>query len=228
MSEDRPRLVDAAKAAGILSIEDGPWPAIVDSYDADTGQATVIPTPRVRDRKSGKAYDLGPITVPVAWFGSGSVVIDSELVQGDEVLLVPCTPSIRAWLTAGGVTDGQGPGARLGESVAFPVRLSGPRRPGAPGVRLRIGDASGSGRVTIDVEAGGTVKVQASAVELGAELSPKLAVARDTDPVNSTAAFTAWRTSVEAQIVVAGGGAVTPLAGPVGTIGATSTEVTSS
>jgi hypothetical protein len=233
MAEDQPTIVDLLRTTRTLAPDDTrfPWPAIVDSFDASTGRAVVCPAPRLRDRLSGQAYDLGPVEVPVVWFGTGSVIIDSELVKGDEVLLVPTGPSLRAWLDVGGVTDGQGRGQSLGEAVAFPVRLSGPRRPGAAGVRLRLGDADGSGRITIDVSAGGEVKIEGATVELGA--GAKLAVARDTDAVIIAAAYTTFVTQVTAFLNSAG-----PLVGPagitpvvsstVGTIQASSTEVSSS
>lgn len=226
MAKDDPRLLDLARATDILSPKAGPWPAIVDSYDPATGQAVVLTTPRVREYASEKVYEPSPISVPVVWFGSASVAIDTELVQGDEVLLIPCAPSIRAWLTQGGLTDGTGPGRSLGDSVAFPVRLSGPRRPGAPGVRLRVGDSSGSGAVLINVDAGGEVRVQAASVSLGAEVSPKKPVGRDGDNTLAGAALFAWGTALAGATGVPN--PWTQGVTPVGALQATSTEVESS
>jgi hypothetical protein len=229
--EDNPELKDTLRETGVLERRFWTMVGVVDSYDAETLEATVLPTPRMKDRLSGRAYDLGPVTLPVAWpvmFG-GDVVIQGELAKGDEVEISVPDANMLPWFQQGGVVDSAGPGRKLGGGWCKPVGLSTQRRPDGVGGEFVLGRASGDATVVITVTGPGQVRIQAPSVELGAAASPKLPVARDTDPVNTNAAFTAWRSAVEAGILAAGGGVVPPLAGTaIGNVSATSTEVESS
>jgi len=226
------RLLDLAKTAGLLANPDltGNWPAIVESYDAARGLATVHPAIRNKDRTTGKAYDMGPYRVPVLWHRAGEGVDDGHLVEGDEVLLVPCTPTFGAWLLAGGTQDGAGAGAVLGNAFAVPMGASSKRRPSPPPVgTMRRGRPDGTATVLVDVTSEAparSIKIQAPSVSLGSASLPKKKVGRDGDPVLADPVLVAWG----AAIATFTGGAIpnpwTP-ATPVGAVQATSTEVES-
>ena len=224
---DDPEIKDVIEATGVTTRRFWTMLGIVDSYDAAKATAIVRPTPRLRDRKSGKAYELGPVELPVAWPAWGDVVIQGELSKGDEVEITTGDASYRAWFLDGGVTDSQGPGRKIGDAWCSPVALSIGRRATVPSGEVYLGRRTGAATVIITVTGAGEVRVQAPSVVLGAEPTPKLAVARDGDPVTSSAAFTTWRTSVEAGILAAGGGVVVPLVGATGEVQATSAEVSS-
>lgn len=230
--EDEPELVDCFRVAGAGQRRWYSMPAIVESYDEATSTAVVKPAIRLRNLRSGSAYEAKPIEVPVAWLtlDGGEVGIQGILREGDEVTLHTTDADMRAsgWLASGGTVDGRGDGFKLGSSYAVPRSVSTPRRPGSTSGAFVLGRFDGTATVVIDTAEPKAVKVQASSVSLGAEASPKVAVARDGDNVLTSAGFTTWRTAVEAGILAAGGGVVAPLVGPVGAVQATSTEVESS
>jgi hypothetical protein len=204
--------------------------AIVDTYSTDNATAVVKPTHRIVDRKSGKAYDLGPFEVPVAWPRWGPVGIEGVLEPGDEVAVHCPDHALRSWLAQGGIIDSPGPGRKLGDAYAVPAGFSNNNRPSGQSGDTRIGRRDGTATVIITVTGTGEVRIQAPSVVLGAELSPKLAVARDTDPVSQRAALTSWASQVAGFINGLAPGTVAPPAilDPIGTISATSTEVESS
>lgn len=228
--KDNPEIKDVIRATGAIERKFWTMVAVVDSYDAESIEATVTPTPRMKDAQSGKTYDLGPITVPVSWpvFFGGAVAIQGELRKGDEVKITVPDADLRAWYTQGGIVDPSGRGRKLGGGWCEPVGLSTQRRPSSAGGEFRIGRQDGTATVVITVDGSGQVRIEAPSVVLGAAASPKRPVGRDEDPVSSTAAFTTWRTDVEAGILAAGGGVVAPLVGPIGQVDATSVEVESS
>jgi hypothetical protein len=170
---------------------------------------------------SGKAYDLGPVSVPVLWPGWGAVVFDGELAKGDEVLLIPCAPIILSWLLQGGVIDPEGPGRSVGNAFALPMRASAGRRPQST-ADARLGRDDGTATILITVTGAGEVKIQAPSVVLGSAASPKLALARDTDPVQIGPAQLTWLNSVGTATMVGAFPAST-----IGTVDATSAEAVS-
>ena len=228
------RLVDLAKADGSLANPDltGHWPAIVESYNAASGMATVHPAIRVKDRTTGKAYDLGPYRVPVLWHRAGEGVDDGHLVEGDEVLLIPCTPTFGAWLLAGGTQDGAGAGAVLGNAFAVPMAASSKRRPSPPPVgTMRRGRPDGTATVLMDVGAllptGRSIKVQAPSVSLGSAVLPKKKVARDGDPVLCGSTLFAWGQAIDTFTIGVIPNPWVQGVTVVGTVQASSTEVES-
>ena len=221
---DNPEIKDVIRATGAGQRRWTCMPAIVQSYDVEAITAKVKPAVRLRDLKSGVAYEPSELVVPVGWpvmFG-GAIVIQGELRQGDEVVLHVADAAIQAWLTQGGIVDGSGAGRRLGSSWAEPRGLSVQRRPGSVGGRFVVGRADGTATIITTVDGPGEILVQAPSVKLGAEASAKRAVGRDDDPVSIGATQLSWLNSVGAATMVGAFPAST-----IGTLSATSVEVES-
>jgi hypothetical protein len=110
--------------------------------------------------------------------------------------------------------------------VAKPVQSSTPNRPSPlpPSTLMLIGTKDGATTIVLGVD--GSVSVQSSIVRIGASTSPALPVARDLDTITPGAALFTWA----AALTVATGVPNPWTAGvgpPVGTVAATSVEVTS-
>lgn len=167
------------------------------------------------------------VTIPIAWPSWGDIVIQGKLSVGDEVLVECMDKNWLAWLEVGGVSPDLAPGGhQSGYAVASPVQVSKVRRPIALDVATKLLVGTRDGTSTVVYGEDGSISVQSALVRLGAATTPTaLPVARDTDPVNTNAAFTTWRTAMEAAVLPV---VVPPLIGTaIGTSSATSTEVTS-
>jgi hypothetical protein len=205
------------------------FPGIVAQVADLEGRVLVQPAIRIPAR-NGQQVTPRPVLIPVAWPSWGVYGFQGVLAVGDEVLVRCQDKNWLAWLVTGGQVDDVAIGGhQSGYAVAEPVQLSKPRRlpPLPTGTALRIGTKDGSTTVVFGVD--GSISVQSGNVRLGAAATaPALAVARDTDAVDTNVAFTTWRTNVEAGVLAGGGGVVPPLVGTaIGTVDASSTEVTS-
>ena len=227
---DQPSAIDVHRVAiaATLARFQCSFPGIVTSAEGPDGRVGVQPAIMIAT-KAGQQIPAKPITIPVAWPSWGGIAIQGKLGVGDEVIVECMDRNWLSWLQSGGVVPYTGTGGhQAGYAVAKPVQSSTPNRPSPlpPSTLMLIGTKDGA--TTIVMGADGSVSVQSSIVRIGASTSPALPVARDLDPANTTAAFTTWRTAVEAGVLAAGGGVVPPLIGlAVGTVSASSTEVTS-
>jgi len=226
--------VTAAQIELALARSQRCFPAIVVSYDEETMRAEVQPALRIRGAKTGSQTTPTVVTIPVAWPSWGDFVIQGVLEPGDEVLVECVDRNWLAWLQAGGVVDYNAIGGRqAGYAVARPLALSNGKAPGklGQGEAVKIGKRDGS--ATVVIMADGQVRVQASDVRLGSSVGAPLAVGRDTDPVTMLAVITTFFTQVAAVLnapgpVIGAPATITPIVTTtIGTIAATSTEVTS-
>jgi hypothetical protein len=202
------------------------FPAIVVSYDGQTMRAEVQPAIRIRS-KNGQQTTPTVVTIPVDWMSWGDHVIQGVLTQGDEVLVECMDRNWLAWLESGGVADYNAIGGRqAGYAVAKPRQLSNGKRPGplGAGEAVKIGKRDGSS--TVVLMADGQVRIQSSDVRLGSTGGATAPVARDSDNVLIAATMKTW-----ADALAVATGVVNPwVAGPtlpIGTVNASTTEVTS-
>ena len=201
------------------------FPGIVVSYDAQTMRATVQPALRIRSA-NGQQTTPKSVQLPVAWPSWGEIVIQGKLAPGDEVIVECQDRNWLAWLQQGGVVDYNAiGGAQAGYAIAKPTQVSDGRRPQAlgPGEAVRVGRRDGSSTVVIMDD--GQLRVQSTDVRLGSAVGLPLAVARDNDPISAGAVLFAWG----AALTVATGvpNPWTQGVTPVGSIDASTTEVTS-
>lgn len=219
--------VQAAAFASLISRRQNVFPGVVTSVEVD-GRVVVQPGIMIASR-NGQQTPAKPVTIPIGWLSWGDVAIQGKLAPTDEVDVVCQDANWLSWLESGGVTPNLAPGGhQSGYAVAMPIQMSKVRRPPplGPTDKIRVGTIDGLSTVVWGED--GSISVQSSQVRLGAAASPTLAVGRNTDPVDTNAAFTTWRTAVEVGVAAGGGGVVPPLAGTtIGTLTATSGEVES-
>ena len=105
-------------------------PARVVSYDAGTDMIVAMPLMRARLR-NGDEIDVPTVDrVPVVWPSGGGWTIASQLVPGDEVLLVISDRDISGWIDTGQTTTpATGRSHNLTDAMAIVGLTSAPRQP---------------------------------------------------------------------------------------------------
>ncbi len=226
---DQPSDIDvhSVAIASVLDRFQCSFPGLVVEAADSQGRVKVQPAIRIRAR-NGQQLTPKVVLLPVEWpsWGGGAYGVQGKLAVGDEVLVRCQDKNWLAWLEVGGEVDDRAIGGhQSGYAVATPVQLSKPRRldPLPASVAMQVGTTDGQTTVVLGED--GSISVQSGNVRLGSSASPALPVVRDTDPVDTNAAFTAWRTAMEAAVLPV---VVPPLIGTaIGRSAATSTEVTS-
>lgn len=210
------------------------FPAKVQSYDATTQTADLVPLVKQAVLQSDGSYVLEAMpvlpTVPIMWMRAGGASITLPLVQGDMVLVVCCESAIGSLrVSAGGSPQPPGDMRRfnLSHAVALPVFFTrATKLAHASATDVVIGfDGDAGMRIAIKpdhsmvVTQGTTQAFQIAAdgtVNLSA--SHALNVARATDPVGPSVAMAAFMSAVAGYINAIAPGTVVIPPGAIGSI----------
>jgi len=165
------------------------------TYNPSTQTATIAP--QIWDRSAaGEDVPAQPIPeVPVVWIQGGGTSVTVGLAPGDPVLLMASDRAIDRWQTLGSPGFS---GAARRHALTDAVAIAGV----GSATDTIAGAAAAPGELVIVTAAGVALRVSpAGTVSLAEGVLP---VARQTDPVAPTAAFTAWIAQVNAAFAAPG------------------------
>ena len=177
-------------------------PARVVSYDAGTDMIVAMPLMRARLR-NGDEIDVPTVDrVPVVWPSGGGWTIASQLVPGDEVLLVISDRDISGWIDTGQTTTpATGRSHNLTDAMAIVGLTSAPRQPQRKPALGELIIARGDGTPPeISLKSvDRSITVTANSVLLGND-SAMLGVARQNDIVTASATGNTLLTAISAAL----------------------------
>lgn len=182
-------------------------PARVVSYDAGTDMIVAMPLMRARLR-NGDEIDVPTVDrVPVVWPSGGGWTIASQLVPGDEVLLVISDRDISGWIDTGQTTTpATGRSHNLTDAMAIVGLTSAPRQPQRKPALGELIIARGDGSTPeISLQSvDRSITVTANSVLLGNDTAIR-GVARQNDVVTAAIAGETLLTNIQLALVALGG-----------------------
>lgn len=185
MDENLSKVISNA-ISGALSNIHTCLPGRVESFDASTGLAKVVPLLKRKYVSEENPVDLPVISgVPVVFPRAGDSWLRLPIAAGDYVLLLFSERSIDRWLDMGGTVDPLDPAKfDLNDAIAVPGIYPKPDALEANGASTSLEIANGS--AFIEIKANGTVEITAtkivlksSNVNLGDESGQALALKSD-------------------------------------------------